>query len=194
MKPLAANPGPGTRLTVASYNIRSCRGIDRRTDPGRIAAVIGAMNADIVALQEVDTRRRMTDGLDVFVFFRDHLGGHAAEAKSIATADGDYGHMVLSRWPLRRDKCPMRLPLRPLLNPAPQHGRVALGQLPWMIRRRHPQVGIIRSNPRHQIALLRIARNNGSRLAQRQQSLLGIQPLIRLAASLIRPVTGEARV
>lgn len=38
---------------VASYNIRSCRGLDRRTDPERIAAIIRELDADVVALQEV---------------------------------------------------------------------------------------------------------------------------------------------
>ncbi len=60
------------------------------------------LSPDIVALQEVDSRRRRSNGLDVFVFLRDRIGGHAAEARTIETDDGDYGHVVLSRWPLRR--------------------------------------------------------------------------------------------
>ena len=43
-------------LRVASYNIRKCIGLDRRRDPGRVLGVIGALNADVVALQEVDRR------------------------------------------------------------------------------------------------------------------------------------------
>jgi endonuclease/exonuclease/phosphatase family metal-dependent hydrolase len=41
------------RLRVATYNIHRCRGLDGRTNPARIASVIRAIDADIVALQEV---------------------------------------------------------------------------------------------------------------------------------------------
>lgn len=43
-------------VRVASYNIRKCVGLDRRRDPTRTLDVIGALEADIVALQEVDRR------------------------------------------------------------------------------------------------------------------------------------------
>jgi endonuclease/exonuclease/phosphatase family metal-dependent hydrolase len=41
------------RLAVASYNVRSCRGLDGRQDPERIARIIRRLNADVVGLQEV---------------------------------------------------------------------------------------------------------------------------------------------
>ena len=44
------------RLTVASYNIHKAVGSDRRRDPARIMAVIDELEADVVALQEVDRR------------------------------------------------------------------------------------------------------------------------------------------
>jgi endonuclease/exonuclease/phosphatase family metal-dependent hydrolase len=40
------------RLRVATYNVHACVGTDGRHDPDRVAAVIGELNADIVALQE----------------------------------------------------------------------------------------------------------------------------------------------
>jgi endonuclease/exonuclease/phosphatase family metal-dependent hydrolase len=40
-------------VRVATYNIHRCRGLDGRTNPARIADVIRAIDADIVALQEV---------------------------------------------------------------------------------------------------------------------------------------------
>ena len=40
-------------VRIATYNIHRCRGMDRRTLPGRIAEVIREMDADVVALQEV---------------------------------------------------------------------------------------------------------------------------------------------
>lgn len=44
------------RLRLASYNIRKAVGLDWRRDPGRTLGVIGALGADIVALQEADKR------------------------------------------------------------------------------------------------------------------------------------------
>ena len=41
------------RIRVASYNIHKCRGLDRRTDPERIAKIIAELDADVVALQEI---------------------------------------------------------------------------------------------------------------------------------------------
>lgn len=43
---------PARRLRVATYNVHSCVGADRRADPARIAGVIRELDADIVALQE----------------------------------------------------------------------------------------------------------------------------------------------
>ena len=43
-------------LTVASYNIRKSVGLDWKRQPGRILSVVAEIDADIVALQEVDRR------------------------------------------------------------------------------------------------------------------------------------------
>lgn len=43
-------------LKVASYNIRKSIGTDRRRQPERIMQILAEVNADIVALQEVDRR------------------------------------------------------------------------------------------------------------------------------------------
>ncbi|WP_116131513.1 endonuclease/exonuclease/phosphatase family protein [Tropicimonas sp. IMCC34043] len=45
-----------TRLRLVSYNIQKAVGIDFRRDPMRIVEVVNAMDADVVALQEVDKR------------------------------------------------------------------------------------------------------------------------------------------
>jgi endonuclease/exonuclease/phosphatase family metal-dependent hydrolase len=86
-------------LRVATYNIHKCRGLDRRTRPDRITAVLAGINADVVALQEV-----VGPGLSG--------PGHAEE---IGAALGmgwvfaptrehrrhQYGNVVLSRLPVR---------------------------------------------------------------------------------------------
>jgi endonuclease/exonuclease/phosphatase family metal-dependent hydrolase len=43
---------PGASLRVATYNVHGCVGGDRRHDPDRVAAVVGELDADVVALQE----------------------------------------------------------------------------------------------------------------------------------------------
>jgi len=40
-------------LRIATYNIHRCRGLDGRTRPERIVAVLSSIDADVVALQEV---------------------------------------------------------------------------------------------------------------------------------------------
>ena len=45
-----------TRLRLASYNVQKAVGTDFRRDPDRVVSVIGALGADVLALQEVDKR------------------------------------------------------------------------------------------------------------------------------------------
>lgn len=53
-------------LSVATYNIRKSVGLDWKRQPDRILGVIGEIDADIVALQEVDRRfGRRTSSLAV---------------------------------------------------------------------------------------------------------------------------------
>ncbi|MEZ5681176.1 MAG: endonuclease/exonuclease/phosphatase family protein [Erythrobacter sp.] len=44
------------QLRVASYNIHKAVGLDRKRDPERILSVLHEIDADIIALQEVDRR------------------------------------------------------------------------------------------------------------------------------------------
>jgi endonuclease/exonuclease/phosphatase family metal-dependent hydrolase len=44
------------KVRFASYNIHKAVGLDRRRDPDRILAVLREIDADVVALQEVDRR------------------------------------------------------------------------------------------------------------------------------------------
>ena len=47
---LVAAPAP---LRIATYNVHACVGRDGRHDPDRVATVIGELDADVVALQEL---------------------------------------------------------------------------------------------------------------------------------------------
>jgi endonuclease/exonuclease/phosphatase family metal-dependent hydrolase len=58
-----AKDGPSEyRFRAVSYNIHRCVGMDGRQDPGRVAEVIRELDADIVGLQEVDSKPGRTAG------------------------------------------------------------------------------------------------------------------------------------
>jgi endonuclease/exonuclease/phosphatase family metal-dependent hydrolase len=50
-------------MKIASYNIHKCRGVDGLVQPERIVGVVKELNADVVALQEVDHRIGTRTGL-----------------------------------------------------------------------------------------------------------------------------------
>jgi len=88
-------------IRLLTWNIHGGVGCDRRHDFERIVALIRKHEPDIVALQEVDSRR---PGVPAFKFLKQSLGEHCVEARAITAPDGDYGHVVISRWPLRDSK------------------------------------------------------------------------------------------
>jgi len=87
-------------MRVMTWNIHGGVGTDGKFDLARIVDAIARHAPDVVALQEVDSRRRPAGGPSPFTFLREAIGHHGIEAKSITTTDGDYGQMVISRWPL----------------------------------------------------------------------------------------------
>ena len=74
-------------------------GPDRQFSLERITDTIDRHDPDVVALQEVDSRRRAAGARSPFELLREAVGEHGIEAKSISTADGDYGQMLVSRCP-----------------------------------------------------------------------------------------------
>lgn len=82
-------------LRFLTWNVHSCIGTDRRLDAGRVLSFIAELGPDIAALQEIDSRRGDHDGFDVL---GECLGNDRAEARTICTMDGDYGHMLLSKY------------------------------------------------------------------------------------------------
>lgn len=90
-----------TAVRVMTWNIHGGIGSDGVRDLSRVVALVRRHRPDIVALQEVDSRRAMPEG-SAFGYLADALGRHSAEAKLITAPDGDYGHAVFSRWPIAR--------------------------------------------------------------------------------------------
>ncbi len=57
-------------LRVATYNIHQCVGRDGIENPRRIADVLGEINADIVALQEVTSHPEVSDDVPLILRWR----------------------------------------------------------------------------------------------------------------------------
>ncbi|MBT9588385.1 endonuclease/exonuclease/phosphatase family protein [bacterium] len=103
-------------MRIMTYNIRSGRGLDGRLNLDRIAQVIAAENPDVVALQEVDCKRRRTRHQDQAQMLAKQLGYHCAFVAARRWQQGEYGNALLSRFPLLECQRvllpkPLRLPV-----------------------------------------------------------------------------------
>jgi endonuclease/exonuclease/phosphatase family metal-dependent hydrolase len=87
-------------VRVATWNIRGGVGADGQFDLARVVRLLERAGPDVVALQEVDSRRGTEQHEHPFLLLRQALGEHAVEAKSIVSAHGEYGQILISRWPL----------------------------------------------------------------------------------------------
>ncbi|WP_377292360.1 endonuclease/exonuclease/phosphatase family protein [Rhizobium sp. SG2393] len=89
------------RLTIATYNIHSCFGTDRRLDPKRIADTIAETGADIIALQEVDAERLRSGGIDQARVIADQLRMEAHFHPALHVENERYGDALLTAFPTR---------------------------------------------------------------------------------------------
>lgn len=84
-----------TTIEVASYNVHGGVGTDGRFMPKRVAGVLNEIAADIIALQEVESR---TTGFDMLRFLAEHTGYHAIPGPTLVRPDGEYGNALLTRF------------------------------------------------------------------------------------------------
>jgi len=87
-------------LRVVSYNVLGGRNPDGARDLNRVAAVLRALNPDLVALQEVDVRTRRFQGRDLTAELAMLTGLRAAFAEAMPFQGGSYGLGALSRLPV----------------------------------------------------------------------------------------------
>jgi endonuclease/exonuclease/phosphatase family metal-dependent hydrolase len=83
-------------IRIMTWNVHGTFNLNPKFDLDGVCSVIRKWSPDVVALQEVDSRGR-TD--DPFVRLAHAVGDHRVDARSIVTEDGDYGQVLLSRWP-----------------------------------------------------------------------------------------------
>ena len=103
-------PAPEPGLRVATYNIHGCVGADGRRDVGRVAEVLRELDADIVGLQEADSRPSRCAMPQASELAR-RLGMELIEGPLLAEGDGHFGNALLSRLPMRpqrRERLPYR--------------------------------------------------------------------------------------
>ncbi|MND43075.1 Endonuclease/Exonuclease/phosphatase family protein [compost metagenome] len=101
---------PSTGLLVASYNVHKCVGVDGKFDPGRIAQVIREIGADIIALQEADTRFGERRGLLDLAWMERETGLYPVPVSGVARAHGWHGNVVFFREGVVREVHQVKLP------------------------------------------------------------------------------------
>jgi endonuclease/exonuclease/phosphatase family metal-dependent hydrolase len=84
-------------LTIASYNVHRCIGRDGAHDPARVAKVIDELDADVVALQEVDFGYHVRQGVDQLRVLADATGYASVWGPVLYGARGQYGNGLLTR-------------------------------------------------------------------------------------------------
>jgi endonuclease/exonuclease/phosphatase family metal-dependent hydrolase len=95
--PLAAR---SAAMRVATYNIHTCIGVDRRCDPARIAAVLREIDPDIACLQEVDAKRRLAPFADQWAYLGAATGLSVIAGDAIREHRGRFGNAILTRFPV----------------------------------------------------------------------------------------------
>jgi endonuclease/exonuclease/phosphatase family metal-dependent hydrolase len=95
---------------IASYNVHKCVGSDRRCDPDRTSRVIHEIDADVIALQEADTRFGERTGILDLARLERETGLVPVPVSGMAKAHGWHGNVVLFKKGLVRDVHQINLP------------------------------------------------------------------------------------
>lgn len=97
-------------LRVLVYNIHAGRDAGGVDNLERVAALVTAVDADLVLLQEVDRNTVRSGGVDQLAELARRTGLHGSFGKSLDYQGGEYGIAVLSRWPITaREILPLRV-------------------------------------------------------------------------------------
>lgn len=144
-------------LRIASYNVHRAVGMDGRCMPERILGVLQEIDADVVALQEVEAG---DSGTDMLAWLAAKTGFHAVAGTTLVRHDGHYGNGLLARVPI-----------------AESH----LLDLSW--RGREPRGAIAADIEMHGTPLRIVATHLGLRPAERRDQ---VQRLIKLFTDVPR--------
>lgn len=84
-------------MTILTYNVRNCRGLDNVVDYQRVANVISKTGAEIVALQELDSATTRSQGVSVLNELAKLTGMVPTYRASIDYQGGKYGIGILTK-------------------------------------------------------------------------------------------------
>lgn len=84
-------------MKVITWNIHRCIGLDGGYRPERVASVLKSLDADIIALQEVDSSLLATAKKNQLEFLADELGMQAVMGPTLHSDYGAYGNAILTR-------------------------------------------------------------------------------------------------
>jgi endonuclease/exonuclease/phosphatase family metal-dependent hydrolase len=88
-------------IRIATYNVHRCRGMDRRVSVARVAEVIAALDADVVAVQEMLRGSDPDDETaDQVAFIARQLGYHFAFGQTREHRGMPFGNVTFSRLPI----------------------------------------------------------------------------------------------
>jgi endonuclease/exonuclease/phosphatase family metal-dependent hydrolase len=88
-------------IRIATYNVHKCRGLDGRVRPERIAEVLGEIDADILALQEVISAPDRRGGEDHAGWLAEEMGLKFVLGETRRRNGRPYGNLLLSRYSIR---------------------------------------------------------------------------------------------
>ena len=89
------------KLRLATYNIHKCKGMDGRVLPDRIAEVLIALDADVIALQEVLSISSGVLRDDQAAYLQSRLPAYTVHVgENRILRGGSYGNVTLSRLPV----------------------------------------------------------------------------------------------
>lgn len=97
----AGGPPPHGTFRVMTYNIHHGEGLDKRIDLERIAKLILAERADIVALEEVDKGVQRTARRDLPAELAKLTGMTCLFTNNFHYQAGEYGNAILTRFPVQ---------------------------------------------------------------------------------------------
>lgn len=106
----AGQADSGEGALIASYNVHKCVGVDGRFDPYRTKEVIKEIGADVIALQEADTRFGERRGLLDLDWLERETGLLPVPLSGYTKAHGWHGNVVFFREGLVRDVHQIKLP------------------------------------------------------------------------------------